>query len=135
MTDKAAYTAGGTAVGAGVGSFFGPVGTLVGGGLGSVGGGLLYDLLNGDPVQDAYKDKQKSMDQAAGAYAQYRPQLQNAHQLGLLQQLQGMNGADNALRLMYGEKYDPRVFAPNIGNMPNTQDPNLSAQIAAMRSR
>lgn len=135
MTDKALYQGGGTAVGAGVGSFFGPAGTLIGGGLGGLAGGLVYDLFNGDPVQDAYKDKQSAMDQAAGAYGAYRPQLQQAHQQGLLQQLQTMNGGENALRMMYGAQYDPRVFAPNIGTMPNTQDPNMAAQIAALGKR
>jgi len=135
MTDKSAYQTGGAVVGAGVGSFFGPAGTLIGGGIGSFGGGLLHDLLNGDDTQDAYADKQAAMDKAAQQYAAYRPQLQNAHQLGLLQQLQAYGGADQALRTMYGSQNDPRVFAPNIGNLPNTQDPKLAAQVAALKGR
>lgn len=133
MTAKSAYQAGGTAVGAGIGTAVGgPVGTLVGGGLGSVAGGLLYDLFNGDSTQDAYKDKQAAMDRAALQYAAYRPQMQQAHQLGLLQQLQSMNGANNALNLMYGAKFAPSNFAPDIGRMPNSQDPGLSQQIMNM---
>jgi hypothetical protein len=120
MTQKSAYQTGGAAVGAGIGTAVGgPAGTVIGGGLGTLAGGLLYDLFNGDPVQDAEKAKQAEMAKAAQAYAAYRPQLQAAHQQGLLQQLQTMGGANNALRLMYGEKYDPRVFAPDIGRMPN----------------
>lgn len=132
MTDKALYQTGGTAVGAGVGSFFGPAGTLIGGGLGGVAGGLLYDLFNGNDTQESYAEKQKAMDKAALQYAAYRPQLQNAHQLGLLQQLQAYGGADKALGLMYGQQYAPSSFAPNLGRMPNPNDPNLGNQIAAL---
>lgn len=135
MSDKTYYQTGGTAVGAGIGSFFGPAGTLVGGGLGGLAGGLVYDLFNGDDVQKAEQNKMAKMAQAASIYNAYRPQMQAAHQQGLLQQLQTMNGANNALRLMYGDKYDPRTFAPDMGKLPSANNADISAQLLAMQGK
>lgn len=136
-TDKSLYQTGGTVAGGAIGSMFGPAGTLIGGGLGGMAGGLIYDIFNGDPVQDASRAKQEEMARAAQAYAAYRPGMYAAHQQGLLQQLQSMNGASNAMRTMYGRQYDPRIFAPQAGVLPNPQAQagSVGDQLAAMGRR
>jgi hypothetical protein len=124
----------GTVAGAGIGTVFGPLGTMAGGALGGIAGGLIYDAFEGDPVQEAEKEKMRQMQMAADSYAAYRPQVHQANQQGLIQQLSAMNGANNTLGMMYGAKYNPQNYAPNLARLPNADMP-VSQQIATLGRR
>ncbi len=112
---KAGSTVKGAAGGAVAGSAFGPWGTAIGAGLGGV-----YGFLNDTSDEQAGAEKQKlaGMQKAAQVYEGYRPQATGARQQGLNQQLSAYNGAGNAMGLMYGSKYNPNSYAPDLGKLP-----------------
>lgn len=121
-TQNTMLAAGGMAAGTAVG---GPIGGMIGGAvLPQLGGAVLdmFGLGGSDPVADAEAKKMAAMQQAAQAYRDYRPLAMQARQQGLQQQLSAYGGAENALAQMYGSQADPRVYAPNLGKLPNPED-------------
>lgn len=106
------------ATGAAAGAAFGPWGAAIG----AVGVPLL-DYLSGsgsddDKVAQAERDKVAQMQKAQGMYQAYRPEVQQAREMALRQQLSAYGGVNQAMGLMYGPQYNPTHFAPNLGNNP-----------------
>jgi hypothetical protein len=107
------------AVGGAAGSVFGPYGAAIG-----AGGGIVMTALGdlfdggGQSVDDAERAKIAEMRKGAAVYSAYRPEVQQAREQALRQQLTAFNGSNNAMNMMYGGQYDSRNYAPTLGNNP-----------------
>jgi hypothetical protein len=107
------------AVGGAAGSVFGPYGAAIG-----AGGGIVLTALGdlfgggGQSVDDAEHAKIAEMRKGAAVYSGYRPEVQDAREQALRQQLSAFNGSNNAMNMMYGGQYDSRNYAPTLGNNP-----------------
>lgn len=106
----------GAGTGAVVGSALGPWGTAAG-----AAGGAIYGWLSDTSDEQAAAEKQKTagMQAAANTYQGYRPQVMGARQQGLQQKLSAYSGAADSMGLMYGNNYNPKNYAPDLGKLPD----------------